>query len=217
MRAEGRLELAAVLYERSVFGGDEGAVATALTELDHVEADLALARGRILHARFLEDRKEDASELVLFERAVQLYQQVGDVRGEAEAHFWVGAFHQVVRGDTAAALPSLQRSYALATEVGDRLTQSYAARHLGFADLAAGDNARGRKRLEESVLLRRELGFQPGVAAGLLALAEVAAEEGRRDDALAMIDEAAAIATASGANGIHRWIDEARAGLATND
>jgi tetratricopeptide (TPR) repeat protein len=217
MRAEGRLELAAALYEQSVFGGDESAIPRALIELDHVEADLALARGRILHARFLEGRKVDGSELTLFERAAQLYEQIGDVRGEAEAQFWVGTFHQVVRGDTASALPSLQRSYALATEVGDRLTQSYAARHLGFADLAAGDNARSRERLEESVLLRRELGFQPGVAAGLLALAEVAAEEGRRDDALAMIDEAAAIATASGANGIRRWIDEARAGLATND
>ena len=139
MTAEARLERAAALYERSVFGGDASAIATALTELDHVEADLALARGRILHARFLEDRQEDATEGTLFERAVQLYAKIGDLRGEAEAQFWVGTFHQVVRGDTAAALPSLQRSYTLAVQVGDRLTQSYAARHLGFADLEAGD------------------------------------------------------------------------------
>jgi hypothetical protein len=209
MSAEERLALAARLYEQSVFGGDRNAVPRALTELDQVEADVALARGRILHARFLEDRQEDATELTLFERALDLYQQLGAVRGEAEALFWIGTFHQVVRGDTATALPSLRRSYALATEVDDRLTQSYAVRHLGFADLAAGDVARGRERLEESVRLRREIGFQPGVAAGLLALAEVAAEEGRRDDALAMIDEATAIANASGAKGIQRWIDEA--------
>jgi hypothetical protein len=159
----------------------------------------------------------DANELTLFERAAQLYHQLGDTRGEAEAQFWVGTFHQVVRGDPAAAWPWLQRSYALATEAGDRLTQSYAARHLGFADLAAGETARGRERLEESVRLRRELEFQPGVAAGLLALAEVAVQESRREDALAMIDEATAIATASGANGIQRWIDETRARLATHD
>jgi tetratricopeptide (TPR) repeat protein len=216
MTAEGRLELAAALYERSVFGGDASAIAQALTELDQVEADLALARGRILHARFLEHQHEDATELVLFERAVQLYQQLGDARGEAEAQFWVGTFHQVVRGDTGTALPSLERSYALAIEVGDRLTQSYAVRHLGFADLAAGEAVRGRERLEESVRLRRAIGFQPGVAAGLLALAEVAAEEGRPDEAVSILDEATAIAAASGANGIQRWIDEVRAGMATN-
>ncbi len=156
-------------------------------------------------------------EGILFERAVQLYAKIGDLRGEAKAHFGVGMFHQVVRGDTAAALPSLQRSYTLAVQVGDRLTQSYAVRHLGFADLAAGDTTRGRERLEESVRLRREVGFQPGIAAGLLALAEVAAEEGRRDDALAMIDDATAIAMASGAHGIQRWIDQARERLSTQD
>src|SRR5688572_18923965 len=90
--------------------------------------------------------------------------------------FWVGAFHQVVQGDTATALPSLTRSYALATEAGDRLTQSCAARHLGFASLAAGDTGRACERFEESVLLRREIGFLPGVAAGLVALADLATD-----------------------------------------
>jgi hypothetical protein len=217
MGADERLAQAVVLYEQSVFGGDKSAVAMALTELDHVEADLALARGRILHARFLDDRRPDANEIALFERAALLYRQLGDVRGEAEAQFWVGAFHQVVHGDTATALPSLTRSYTLATEAGDRLTQSYAARHLGFASLAAGDTGLARERFEESVLLRREIGFLPGVAAGLVALADLATDEGRRDDALAMIDEATAIATASSAHGIRHWIDEARARLHSND
>ena len=64
-----------------------------------VEADLALARGRVLHARFLdatsrrlEAGADVADELVLFERAVELYRNVGDVRGEAEAQFWIGTF-----------------------------------------------------------------------------------------------------------------------------
>jgi hypothetical protein len=71
-----------------------------------------------------------------------------------------------------------------------------------------------REQLEESVRLRREVGFLPGVAANLVGLAYVAVEQDRRDDADALLDEAAAIAEASGAQGIMRMIDEARASLA---
>jgi hypothetical protein len=57
------------MYERAVFRGDDAALVAADRELDGVEADLALARGRIVHARFLARRVEDPAELPLFERA----------------------------------------------------------------------------------------------------------------------------------------------------
>jgi hypothetical protein len=95
MNVDERIERAGELYKRAAFGGDTGGgLATAERELNAVEADLALARGRILHARFLDTRIGDPAELPLFERAVQLYQALGDVRGEAESLFWVGCFHQ---------------------------------------------------------------------------------------------------------------------------
>lgn len=223
MSAEERIERARLLYECAVFGGDAGALASADRELDAVEADLALARGRVVHARFLErvadgsnvlpDRPQDLHELVLFERAAELYQTLGDVCGEAEALFWVGTFHQVVRHDTDAALPVLERSLELATQVGDKLTMSYALRHLGIAAHTAGRLGVARDRLEESVQLRRELGFMPGVAANLVGLAYVAAGNGRRDDALALIDEAGEIAEASGAHGVLTWVQQARGDL----
>lgn len=208
-----RLERAKQLYEQAVFGGDVDAVAAAERELDGVEADLALIRGRILHARFLGGRLEDPRELELFERAANLYQQLGDVRGESQAQFGIGIVHQVIRGDTEAALPSLERSYELAQQAGDKLAISYAVRHLAFADMAAGRLDLARARFEESVRLRREVGFMPGVAAGLLALAELAAENGGREEALALLDEATTIAENSGARGILRWIDHARSQL----
>lgn len=208
-----RLDRAKADYERAVFGGDTDALARADHELDGVEADLALARGRVVHARFLADRQEDANELALFERAVELYRALGDTRGEAEALFWVGCFHQVVRRDASAALPALERSHDLATRAGDELTRSYAARHLGFAALADGRLEVAREHLEESVRLRRGLGFAPGVAAGLLALAELSRAEGDRDAARVLLDEALIVAEASGARGTMRWIEEARAEL----
>lgn len=213
MSEHDRLERSKVLYERAVFGGDADALALAEHDLDAVEADLALARGRILHARFLEQRQEDPHELELFTRAAELYRKLGDARGEGDSLFWVGAFHQVIRDDSAAALPALERAYQLAAEAGDKLTMSYAVRHLAFADMAADRTDLARERFEESVRLRREVGFMPGVAAGLLALAELTAATGDRDGASALLDEAAGIATASAARGILRWIDGARAEL----
>jgi tetratricopeptide (TPR) repeat protein len=209
-----RLALAKELYERSVFGGDPDALAEADEVLDAVEADLALARGRVHHARYLADRLEVADEKELFEQAATLYRSLGDLRGEAEALFWIGTFEQVVRGDNAAALPPFLRAHDLASEIDDRLTLSYVVRHLGFVDMAAGDMAAARGRLEQSVALRREIGFLPGVAAGLLALAELAVEDGRPQDARALLDEATATARDSGAQGTLRWIQAVRSALA---
>jgi tetratricopeptide (TPR) repeat protein len=220
MSSEERIERARLLYERAVFGGDASALATAERELNAVEADLALARGRLIHARFLEQRdqsqgkpSEDPEELVLFERAAHLYQMLGDVRGEGEALFCIGTFHQIVRQDDAAAILVLERSRELATQVGDKLTISYALRHLGIAEYNAGRLDTARERLEESVQLRRELAFLPGVAANLVGLGYIAAGEGRRDDALALFEEADAIAAASDAQGIMRSIEQSRTDL----
>jgi tetratricopeptide (TPR) repeat protein len=210
MSAEERIEHARLLYERAVFGGDTSALAEADRDLNAVEADLALARGRVMHARFLAESNEDPHELALFERAAQLYRTLGDLRGEGESLFWVGTFYQVVRGDNDAAVPVLERSRELAAEVGDKLTLSYALRHLGIAEHAAGRAEAAREWLEESVRLRREIGFLPGVAANLVGLAYLAAEEGRRDEALGLVQEAAAIAEASGAQGIMRQVEQAR-------
>lgn len=198
------------LYERAVFGGDTGALATADRELDGVEADLALARGRVAHARFLERRVEEPGELDLFERAAALYRDLGDERGEAEALFWIGTFHQVVRDDHGTALPSLERARGLATRVDDRLTLSYVLRHLGFVEQSAGRVPVARDLFLESTRLRREIGFHAGVAANLVGLAYVSAELGEPDASREFLDEAAALAAEHGANGVLRWVEDAR-------
>ncbi|WP_155374644.1 tetratricopeptide repeat protein [Catellatospora vulcania] len=210
MNGDERLTRAHDLYESAVFGGDTTATETAHRDLDSLEADLALARGRLLHADFLHRREEDPGELPAFERALELYTRLGDARGESAALFWLGCFHQVVRDDAGAARPLLQRSYDLATQHGDELTTSYAVRHLGFADLEAGDRAGGRQKLEESARIRQELGFLPGLAAAQLALAQLAYEEDRDEDAAALLTQAREAAARSRAHGVLAWIDAAR-------
>jgi tetratricopeptide (TPR) repeat protein len=197
------------LYVRAVFGGETSAIAQAEDELDAAEANLALARGRILHAKFLLERTEDPRELALFTQAATLFRAVGDSRGEGEALFWVGTVHQVIRRDNVTALPLFDRSYQLASAAGDKLTVSYALRHLGFVDAAEGRPDVARERFEESVRLRREVGFLPGVAAGLLTLAQ----HTDRDRARELLDEATSVAKECDANGVLAWIEQTRAGL----
>lgn len=207
-----RLTEAYALYEASVFYGDDGAVDKAQTVLDSVEADLALSRGRLLHARYLKtDGPEDPRELTSFERAVELYRALGDERGEAEALFWIGTYHQVMHHDGESSVPFLQRAEELATRSGDKLLLSYIARHIGFAEeLVNSDLDAARRRQEQSIALRREVGHRPGVAAGLLALADVAGQQGNADEKARLLDEAEAVATESGAKGVLRWITAIR-------
>jgi len=221
VRVDDRLEKIQRLYERAVFGGDASALAEAERHLSAVEADLAVARGRVIHARFLDAMSSTleapnnvTDALALFERASELYRSLGDVRGEAEAQFWIGTFHQVVRHDDAAAVPALERARALATQANDPLTLSYALRHLGIAEHRAGQLDEARRYLEESTSLRRQLGFGPGVAANLVGLAYIAAGDGRSHEVSAMLSEADSIARDSAAAAITRQIDEARQQLA---
>jgi tetratricopeptide (TPR) repeat protein len=217
---DNRLEQARLLYERAVFSGDAAPLAQADRELDAVEADLALARGRLVHARFLLRRDEDAAaadedpaELALFERAVALYQSLGDVGGQAEALFWVGCLHQVVRRDNTTAVAFFERSLHQAARAGDKATMAEALRHLGIEAHAAGRLDQARQRLEESTRLRRETGSLPGAAANMIGLAYIAAAQQRHDDARALLDEASAIAETHGAPRIRQQADEARAAL----
>jgi tetratricopeptide (TPR) repeat protein len=212
--ADDRLDRVRALYDRAVFGGDAEALDPADAELDAVEADLALERGRILHARYLLQQRDDPRELALFERAAELYHRLGQVPGEASALFGVGLYHQVVRSDGEAALPALERAYQLAVASDEALTRSYVVRHLGFYAMERDDLDTAREHFEESLRLRRELGFRPGVAAALLALAEVAAQGGDPDRARALLDEATTEAEQSGARQILHWIGVTRAEVA---
>jgi tetratricopeptide (TPR) repeat protein len=214
---EDRLERAREVYERTVYTGDTSALVDAEEALNAVEADTALARGKILHARFQSAAgsltAEDPAELPLFERALELYRALGDPRGEAEALFWIGCLHQFIRRDNETAVPHLERSYRLAAETGDKWTQSEALRHLGIAAHAAGRLDEAREQLEESSRLRRETGNLSGVASNMIGLAYIAAGQNRRADALATLDEAQAIADAHEAHAIVRHIEQARTAI----
>ncbi len=150
---------------------------------------------------------------LLFERAARLYRALGDVRHEAEALFWIGCFHRVVRHDNTAAVPVLEQPLELASQAGDKAVMSEVLRHLGIAAHAAQRLEAARQHLEESTRLRRETAQLAGAAANMVGLACNAAAQHRSDDALALLDEAGAIARAGQAHRIVQQVSEARAGL----
>jgi tetratricopeptide (TPR) repeat protein len=203
------LERADILNEQALFTGSAEAREAAGQELLRVEARLAQEQGRILHATFLSEREEDPRELELFCRSLELAREAGDERLESWAEFWIGIVHQVVRDDHDRSLPHFQAAFDWAKENGDTLLRSYAIRHLGFAWYEQGRREEGRRALEESVELRRTDGFLPGVAAGLLTLAEIAGEEGRAEDARRLLEQAKEAADASGATAFGGRIDAA--------
>jgi tetratricopeptide (TPR) repeat protein len=204
---------AELLNEQAMFGGVGEARAEAARELDRAEARLEAERGRILHSRFLVDRAaEDPGELEHFEASLAAARRAGDPRLEGWARFWIALVHQVVRGNGQAALPDLEAAYDASLATGDTLLQSYAIRHLAFAWDAAGRHDDAWRGFEESVELRRADGFLPGVAAGLLALAEAAREQGRAEQATELFAEARQTARSCNATGILAVIDGVESG-----
>ncbi|GAA3452652.1 tetratricopeptide repeat protein [Dactylosporangium matsuzakiense] len=215
MGIDERIERARAVYARAVYGGDVGELDAAARGLDGVEADTALARGLMLHARFQggDVEEEDPAELALFERALGLYQALHDERGQAEALFWIGCVHQFIRRDDATAVPYLQRAEHLAARSGDRAVRAEALRHLGISAHMAGRFDEARERLEESSRLRRESGNLAGVASNMVGLAYIAAAQERHAEAAAILDEADGLAAAHGAHAVARHLGEARTAL----
>jgi tetratricopeptide (TPR) repeat protein len=203
------LERADVLNEQALFTGSAEAREAAGRELLLAEARLLQEQGRMLHAAFLAERVEDPRELTLFCRSLELAREAGDERLESWAEFWIGIVHQVVHDDNERSLPHFQAAYDWAKEDGDTMLRSYAVRHLGFGWYEQGRKDEGLQALEESVELRRADGFLPGVAAGLLTLAQIAGEEGRAEDARRLLAEAKEAADASGATAFGTRIDAA--------
>jgi tetratricopeptide (TPR) repeat protein len=207
-----RLERAEALYLRAIFGiGDDSECLPAADRaLDAVEADLALARGKVLHGRFLEEHVEQPGELPYFQRALELFESLGDERGQGEALFWLGCFHQVVRSDNETAMPFLTRSRDLATKAGDDLTRSYALRHLGIADHTAGRLPQAEAQLLQSTQLREALGFQAGAAANMVGLIYLAKAQGHDVAARRLLIKATDLANTTGATKIKAQLEEAR-------
>jgi tetratricopeptide (TPR) repeat protein len=194
---------ARVLTDQAIFGGfdtlaeREEALNQALTHAELAGEPSLLggvwdAQGFSLHAAYLDGdrRTEPEHEMEYFERGLVLRQQANQSPEVAESLFHIGLVYGVVRHDHAQALPHFEEAYRLAQDSGDQVIASYAIRHIAFAHYAAGDIARARVGLEESLHLREAARFEPGVAMALIALASAEAALGDKTQAVTKLERA---------------------------
>lgn len=214
------LQIGKVLTDQGMFQGADtqatrdDALARALDLAEPTGDDGLLgavydAQGFSIHATYLAgDRaQEPPDELELFERALTHRERVGDPRGVAESLFHVGLVYDVIRRDYDRARDYHQRAYDIALEAGDQVTASYAIRHLGFAHLHADEVDRAEAALADSLRLREEAGFVPGIAFALMALAHVSRRKGNADGALAYLARSRRILETLGATSRVEWVD----------
>lgn len=205
-----RVQRAREAYVRGMFFGERAVAALALQDLGDLHSPPAeLERGKLLHVQAARELRVQPGEREAFATALAGFRVGGDGAGEAEALFWLGLCAQF-DGDDLAAEPLLRESYELAAKLGERLTRSYAARHLGFLAASRSDDAEAGALLRESLRLWEELSFDAGVAAAQLALAEFEQSQGNTEEAEALLAEAGRLARAIGAAGVTAWIHARR-------
>ncbi len=160
------------------------------------EAAVLHQLGWLMHFQAL-DRDRDATlaaeEEELFQQALRLRRGLGDLGGVAESLFGVGLVHQVLRADSAAAMPYFTEALTLADEHADVMTRSEVHRHVGFyyaIEDVQPDKALHHLRL--SLELREADGDDRWLPGGTLALGEAELELGDRTEGLRYLRAAVA-------------------------
>jgi predicted ATPase/class 3 adenylate cyclase len=121
-------------------------------------------------------------------RALELTPDQAKPRLGIIAH-WLGVLMQQ-QGETENSLVYLERSLAIARELGDRDQQARELNSLGITYDAIGDLERARSLLEESAAIARSLGENSRLAAALTNLGHVESYSGNYVRSLEILEEA---------------------------
>jgi non-specific serine/threonine protein kinase len=124
--------------------------------------------------------------------ALALHDSLGDRWGAARSAFALGFAHADER-DFVVARDLLERSLAGFAALGDEHNVLFVAVNLAGLYRELGEPARARQLDETNLRRARELGNESMVALSLAGLAMAALDDGRGDEALAMLREALAI------------------------
>jgi tetratricopeptide (TPR) repeat protein len=114
---------------------------------------------------------------------------LGDSWGEAYAGYLLG-FVATERKDWSAALHSFETSLDAFRQFGDESYALLAMDGIAWASRELGDPERSKRLHEEALAFARASEYPSVVALQLFQLAEFATDEGRTDEALAMLREA---------------------------
>jgi tetratricopeptide (TPR) repeat protein len=185
-----------------------------------VEAGALDQFGWLMHFRTLDrnlDGAEPEVEESLFQRALAIRRELGDLAGTAASLFGVGLVHQVLRRDWEAAMPYFREAVTLADEHANALVRSECHRHVGFFSMVDGQPDEGLRHLRISLELREQWGDPRWIPSGTLALGQAELVAGMRAEGIEHIRQAVQQARDAGLSerriqSAEEWLRRAEAG-----
>ena len=123
------------------------------------------------------------------EEARDLARELGDAWGEAYGQYMIATV-ATERKDWSAALDSYESSLAAFRRLGDDHYELLAMDGIAWTAKELGDRQRSRRLHEETLTRARASGDRAAIVLQLFQLSDFAVEEGRTEDALAMLREA---------------------------
>jgi tetratricopeptide (TPR) repeat protein len=160
----------------------ETAAAVTSTPSPSARAKIELARAEC-HYRAETPSREFARATVHADRAAELFREIGDRHGEAEAVHKQGLIH-LQRRELDRARELFDRSLELDRAGGERLLfRAEYERHVGFVFLLEGDASASIPYFERSLALRREAGAVDASLFAARTLAAALVDTGRLEEA----------------------------------
>jgi len=201
--AQLKAELAHLAADRNTyFHKDEASVLIALDEARSAVqmsddqpalATLEMAEGRFTYWKALEKTKEWGPPTEHFDRALQIYQQLGNEIGLAEAMFYRGLVYQM-QEQNRGARQIFEQALALTKKTGNERMQSFVERHIGYLQQTAGEIDAARASFQVSLRLRQRNEMKAFVPFALIALAEFEAEQKNPTEAIKLTEQALPLA-----------------------
>ena len=104
--------------------------------------------------------------IVVWEKALQLYQRAGNLKGQAAILFGLGRIHNLL-GDKQTALDFYNQSLPLWRQVGDKAWEATTLNNIGLVYSDLGDKQTALDFYNQSLPLSRQVGDKAGEAATL--------------------------------------------------
>jgi class 3 adenylate cyclase/tetratricopeptide (TPR) repeat protein len=145
-------------------------IAEAMELASKADDSALLARAVLALGEFQQKSGDLDHALVTLSRAVDLFVELGDLKGQADAQRVVGMTH-IFRGDHEDAEAAIRVALKASREFGDRRGEAWALQNLAWISYVEGRSEEAERRLHASAETFQELGDSGGLswALGLMA------------------------------------------------
>jgi tetratricopeptide (TPR) repeat protein len=117
-------------------------------------ATLEMAEGRFTYWKALDKTQDWGPPTEDFDRALQIYKELGDQVGLGEALFYRGLVYQM-QEQNLHAREMFDQALALTNKTSDERLRSFVVRHIGYLQQTAGEIAAARANFQNSLQLRQ--------------------------------------------------------------